>query len=65
MELRALLPIVVAVIVAFVLLRLVMGAIKTSAKLMVWAVVAAAVFGARLPLVRKPGDAGRATNCPR
>ena len=45
MELRGLLPLVVALIVGFVLLRLVLGAIKTSAKLMVWAVVAAALFG--------------------
>jgi uncharacterized membrane protein YccC len=45
MELRSMLPLVVAALVVFVLVRLVLGAIKSSAKLMVWAIVAAAVFG--------------------
>ena len=45
MELQSLLPIVVAVLAGFVVLRLLIGAIRMSAKLMVWGVLAAAVFG--------------------
>ena len=45
MDLHSSLPIVVAVLVAFVVLRVVIGALRMSAKLMTWGVLAAAVFG--------------------
>ena len=45
MELGSLLPIVMAAIVGLIVLRMVIGAIKTSAKLMVWTIVAAAAVG--------------------
>lgn len=41
-----LLPWIIVALVAFVLLRMVLGAIKTSAKLMMWAVIAIVALGA-------------------
>ena len=45
MDLRTWLPLVVTVFVGLVVLRMVIGALRKSAKLMMWLVVAAAVFG--------------------
>ncbi len=45
MDLRTLLPIIVTVLVGLVVLRMVIGAIRVSAKLMTWAVLGAAMFG--------------------
>ena len=45
MEIRGLLPIIIAAIMAFVVLRMVLSAIKTSAKLMMWGVVAVITLG--------------------
>ena len=45
MDLTTLLPYVVVAVVAFVALRVVVGVIKTSAKLMVWVAIAAIAVG--------------------
>ncbi len=45
MDFRSLLPIVVAVLVGLVVLRVVITAVRMSAKFMMWGVLAAAVFG--------------------
>ena len=45
MDSRSLLPMVVAVLVGLVVLRVVIAAVRMSAKLMIWSVLVAAVFG--------------------
>ena len=45
MEFRSLLPIIIAALVAFVVLRMVLSAIKTSAKWMMWGVIAVITLG--------------------
>ena len=41
-----LLPLIIVALVAFVLLRMILGAIKASAKLMMWTIVAVVALGA-------------------
>lgn len=48
MDIAAFAPFVVLAIVVFFVLRIVAGAIKTSAKLMLWMIVTVAVLGAGL-----------------
>lgn len=49
MDIRQLLPFIIVALVALVVLRTVIGAIKTSAKLMVWTIITvAALAGAVL-----------------
>lgn len=45
MELRQLLPLLILAVVALLVMRLVIGAIKLSAKYLVWGVVIAGVVG--------------------
>ena len=46
MEISSLLPFILIALVAFVVLKMIVGAIKSSAKLMLWATVAVVAFGA-------------------
>ena len=48
MDLTTLLPFVIVALVAFVALRVIVGAIKTSAKMMVWLLIAAVTLGGGL-----------------
>ena len=45
MDVRSLLPIIVAVLVGLVVLRVAIAAVRMSAKLMMWGALTAAVFG--------------------
>lgn len=46
MDIRQLLPFIIVALVALVVLRTVIGAIKTSAKLLVWTIVTVAALAA-------------------
>lgn len=56
MDMNSFVPWVIVALVAFVVLRMVLGAIKTSAKLMMWAVVALIALGGFLWFQQNSGQ---------
>lgn len=65
MDVRSLLPLIIVALVGFVVLRMVINAIKTSAKLMFFTIVAVAVLGAGFLWYQNQTDpAGTQPNLP-
>lgn len=59
MEIGVLLPWIVIALVAFVVLRIVLGAIKSSAKLMLWIVIAIVGLGGGFLWLQNQPEAAR------
>ena len=64
MDISSLLPFIVIALVAFVALRVILGAIKSSLKLAMWAIIAFVVLSAGFLAYQNHADAGAGSNLP-
>lgn len=64
MEISGLLPYILVALVAFVVLRMIAGAIKSSVKMAFWAVIAVVVLGAGFLWYQGQGEAGTSRELP-